>query len=223
MTLSIVARCAASGRFGVAIASSSPAVAARCAFARAGVGAAASQNVTDPSLGPRLLDRMAAGAAAADAIGALVAAADHIQYRQLTAVDAAGRSAVFSGARSLGIHAACHARDAACAGNLLDNDSVPRAMLERFGKSKGDLGERLLLALAAGMAAGGEAGEVRSAGLLMVDSVSWPVADLRVDWDDDPVRRLGTLWSVYAPQLADYVTRALDPAAAPVYGVPGDE
>ncbi len=96
-------------------------------------------------------------------------------------------------------------------------------MLERFGKSKGDLGERLLLALAAGMAAGGEAGEVRSAGLLMVDSVSWPVADLRVDWDDDPVRRLGTLWSVYAPQLADYVTRALDPAAAPVYGVPGDE
>ncbi len=122
MTLSIVARCAASGRFGVAIASSSPAVAARCAFARAGVGAAASQNVTDPSLGPRLLDRMAAGAAAADAIGALVAAADHIQYRQLTAVDAAGRSAVFSGARSLGIHAACHARDAACAGNLLDND-----------------------------------------------------------------------------------------------------
>ncbi|MGA1275753.1 MAG: DUF1028 domain-containing protein, partial [Gemmobacter sp.] len=59
MTFSLVARCAETGRFGMVVSSSSPAVAARCAHARAGVGAAASQNVTDPTLGPRLLDLMA--------------------------------------------------------------------------------------------------------------------------------------------------------------------
>ncbi|PKP74850.1 MAG: DUF1028 domain-containing protein, partial [Alphaproteobacteria bacterium HGW-Alphaproteobacteria-6] len=58
MTFSLVARCAETGMFGVAISSSSPAVAARCAHARAGVGAVASQNVTDPRLGPRILDLM---------------------------------------------------------------------------------------------------------------------------------------------------------------------
>ena len=61
MTFSIVARCATTGQFGVAISSSSPAVAARCAHARAGVGAVATQNITNPALGPLMLDRMAAG------------------------------------------------------------------------------------------------------------------------------------------------------------------
>ena len=64
MTFSLVGRCARTGRFGVVVASSSPAVAARCAWARAGVGAVATQNITDPRLGPRLLDLLALGRSA---------------------------------------------------------------------------------------------------------------------------------------------------------------
>ena len=71
--------------------------------------------------------------------------------------------------------------------------------------------------------AGGEEGPVHSAGLKIVDKVSWPVADLRVDWTEAcPVAALRDLWRVYEPQLEAYVTRALDPDAAPTYGVPGD-
>ena len=71
--------------------------------------------------------------------------------------------------------------------------------------------------------AGGEAGPVHSAGMKLVDTVSWPVADLRCDWtDEDPIEALARLWDVYRPQLDAYVKRALDPRAAPSYGVPGD-
>ena len=73
------------------------------------------------------------------------------------------------------------------------------------------------------MQAGGEEGPVHSAGLLIVSDVPWPVTDLRVDWSDDPVAALTALWRLWRPQAAAYRTRALDPAAAPSYGVPGDE
>ncbi len=64
---------------------------------------------------------------------------------------------------------------------------------------------------------------MRSAGLLIVDAVSWPVADLRVDWHDEPIHELAGLWTIWKPQLDAYVARALDPTQAPSYGVPGDE
>jgi uncharacterized Ntn-hydrolase superfamily protein len=88
MTFSIAARCPETGQFGIAVSSSSPAVAARCAHARAGVGAVASQNVTDPSLGARGLDLMALGASAPEAVAILKATGAHNDYRQLTAIDA---------------------------------------------------------------------------------------------------------------------------------------
>ena len=97
-------------------------------------------------------------------------------------------------------------------------------MVSAFEASRGELGDRLISALAAGLAAGGEAGPVHSAGMLIVDEVAWPVTDLRVDWDDsDPIGRLAALWQLWKPQAAAYVQRALNPAAAPTYGVPGDE
>ena len=223
MTFSIAARCAETGRFGLAISSSSPAVAARCAHLRAGVGAVASQNVTDPRLGPAALDLMAKGASAADAVAALAAGHADIGFRQLTAIDAQGRTAVFSGEGTLGTHATAEGRDCVAAGNLLAGPMVPAAMAATFEASHGDLGDRLILALAAGLAAGGEAGPVHSAGLVIVDAVDWPVTDLRVDWDDnDPIGRLAALWDLWKPQAAAYVQRALAPAAAPSYGVPGD-
>jgi uncharacterized Ntn-hydrolase superfamily protein len=224
VTFSLVGRCARTGMLGVVVSSSSPAVAARCAHVRPGVGAAASQNITNPHLGTQMLDLMAAGRPAPDALAAVAGAESHIAYRQLTAVDAAGATASYSGERTLGTHAAVEADGAVAAGNLLASEAVPAAMLEAFATSAAEhLAERLVRALEAGLAAGGEEGPVRSAGLVVCDRVEWPIADLRVDWHDQPVPELRALWEVWRPQMDDYVTRALDPSAAPPFGVPGDD
>lgn len=224
MTFSLVARCVETGMFGLAISSSSPAVAARCSFARAGVGAVASQNVTDPSLGPLTLDLMEQGQSAPDAIEAMKARAQFIEYRQVLAVDTAGRTAIHSGPNSLGIWTQAQADNVASGGNLLDNDGVPQAIVDGFLSATGHIGDRLIAAMRAGLAAGGEAGPVHSAGMKIVDTVSWPVADLRCDWTEDcPIENIATAWDVYKPQLEAYTQRALDPREAPSYGVPGDE
>ena len=223
MTFSLVGRDAATGMFGTVVASSSPCVAARCAHARAGAGAVASQNVTDPSLGSRLLALLADGASAESAIETVTADAPFVEFRQLTAVDRTGGTAIWSGARTLGTNAAARGVDCVAAGNLLADTDVPAEMVRSFESSAGEqLVERLVRALEAGLEAGGEAGPVRSCGLVAVDRVSWPIADLRVDWHDEPIAELRALWGVWEPQMQDYVTRALDPTTAPSYGVPGD-
>ena len=224
MTFSLVARCARTGMFGIAISSSSPAVAARCSYARAGVGAVASQNVTDPTLGPLALDLMEGGLSAAEAIAEVRRRGKFIEYRQVLAVDRDGETAIHSGPNSLGIWTQAQARDVASGGNLLANDGVPQAIVDGFLSSSGHLGDRLIAAMRAGLAAGGEAGPVHSAGLKIVDKVSWPVADLRCDWTEDcPIEAVATAWEIYKPQLDAYIQRALDPPQAPSYGVPGDE
>jgi uncharacterized Ntn-hydrolase superfamily protein len=225
VTLSLAGCCARTGMLGAIVMSSSPAVASRCARARARVGAACSQNVTDPSLGDALLDRIAAGASAPDALAAITAVAVHIDHRQLIVVDAFGRAASFSGKQTLGTHADCTGQDCAAAGNLLADKTAPAAMAAAFAADPAaDLGDRLVAALRAGRDAGGEEGDVHSAGMVVVDAVAWPVTDLRVDWTDaDPVDELASLWQRWQPLAADYVTRALDPSLAPSYGVPGDE
>ncbi len=224
MTFSLVARCAETGMFGVAISSSSPAVAARCSHARAGVGAVASQNITDPALGSLALDLMADGLDATAAIAEVKRRGRFIDYRQVLAVDAAGRTAIHSGANALGIWTQAQADNVASGGNLLANEGVPQAIVDAFLGSAGHLGDRLVAALRAGLAAGGEAGPVHSAGLKLVDKVAWPVADLRCDWSAEacPIEAVAEAWSVYKPQLDAYVQRALDPREAPSYGVAGD-
>ncbi|MEZ5931652.1 MAG: DUF1028 domain-containing protein [Alphaproteobacteria bacterium] len=224
MTFSIVARCAETGVFGVAVSSSSPAVAARCAHARAGVGAVASQNITDPTLGPKGLDLMALGASAPEAIAIIQRTGAHIAFRQVTAVDALGRTAIHSGASTLGTFAEATAENVACAGNLLADPGVPQVMVDAFLGATGHLGDRLLTAMRAAINAGGEEGPVHSAGMKLTGEVPWPIADLRVDWTEDcPIEALAALWEIYKPQLDAYVTRALNPTEAPSYGVPGDE
>jgi uncharacterized Ntn-hydrolase superfamily protein len=223
VTFSLLGRCARTGRLGMVVSSSSPAVAARCAHPRPRVGIAASQNVTDPRLGPALLDALERGADVDTAMAAVVEAAPHAEHRQLALIDRAGRTAVHTGAAALGLHGHRRGEDCLAAGNLLAGLETLDAMVAAFGSATAaaDLGDRLLGALAAGLEAGGEAGPVRSAGLVLTGEPEWPLADLRVDWHDAPVAALRELWEVYAPQLDDYVTRALDPAAAPGYGVPG--
>ena len=224
MTFSLVARCAETGMFGLAISSSSPAVAARCAYARAGGGAGASQNGTDPTLGPLALDLMAGGMTASEAIAGVRERGKFIEYRQVLAVDTSGATAIHSGPNSLGIWTQAQGPDVASGGNMLANDGVPQAVVDGFLASNGHLGDRLIAAMRAGLAQGGEAGPLHSAGMLMVDKVAWPVADLRCDWTEDcPIENIATAWDIYKPQLDAYVQRAIDPREAPSYGVPGDE
>lgn len=224
MTFSLVARCAQTGMFGLAISSSSPAVAARCAYARAGVGAVASQNVTDPTLGPLALDLMAEGMSASEAIAGVRDQGKFIDYRQVLAVDKTGATAIHSGPNSLGIWTQAQAQDVASGGNMLANDGVSQAVVDGFLGSSGHLGDRLIAAMRAGLAQGGEAGPLHSAGMMLVDKVAWPVADLRCDWTEGcPIENIATAWGVYKPQLDAYVQRAIDPREAPSYGVPGDE
>ncbi len=216
MTLSLVARCTRTGQFGAVIASSSMAVAARCIHVRAGAGAVATQNVTDPRLGPRALALLERGQGAQRTLDELVRTSRAIEWRQLAIVDAQGRAAAFTGERALGLHAAATADNAVAAGNLLANATVPKRMLEAFLDGEGELADRLVAALRAGRDAGGEHRPLHAAGLLVADRVSWPVTDLRVDWSDgDPVADLEALWRRWRPQYRDYVLRALEPEAAP--------
>jgi len=223
MTFSVVARCAETGQLGIAISSSSIAVGARCPWLRPGVGAVASQNITLPSLGPQLLDLLEQGLAPSEALATLVEQ-DHSQYRQVTVIDSQGRTAHFSGAQTLGTHHALSGEQCVAAGNMLADAGVIAAMVRAFEMATGPLAERLLAAMQAGQAEGGEAGPVHSAALVVVDDLLWPIVNLRVDWaDEDPIGALDQLWQAYRPQLQAYIDRALNPQIAPGYAVPGDE
>lgn len=219
----MVARDAANGAFGAVICSSSPAVAARCVHLADGAGAVLSQNVTDPRLGPKLLGLLSEGVTAATAIASVVASEPFTEFRQLIALDTEGRTAIHSGRDSLGVVGEYAVAGAAAAGNLLATPDVPRRMVEAWLTADGPVETRLLAALAAAIAAGGEAGPVHSAGLSVINGSGWRVTDLRVDWSDDPLADLAALLDIWLPQRDAYITRALNPTAAPAYGVPGDK
>lgn len=225
MTFSIVGRCAQTGQLGIAISSSSIAVGARCPWLRAGIGAVATQNVTLPALGPQILDLLEhATLEPAAALDRALGANEWSEYRQVTVLDSRGRTAFFSGKQALGTYHAAAGAQCVAAGNMLAATDVIEAMVPAFENATGMLADRLLAAMHAAIAAGGEAGPVHSAALKIVGDLIWPIVDLRVDWvDNDPIGRLEGLWQAYKPQMEDYVTRALDPTAAPSYGVPGDE
>jgi len=224
MTFSIAGRCSRTGMFGVAITTSSIAVAARCPWVRAGVGAVSTQNVTDPRLGPKGLDLLEQGLSAPEAMAKLIADAPNKDFRQVIMVDRAGRTAHWTGANALGTRGVAEGRDCVSGGNLLKHAGVPQAIVAGFEQnSEAALPDRLIAALEAGLASGGEMGPVHSAGVIVVHEQMWPLVDLRVDWaDENPVAGVRKLWEAYRPQMQDYVTRALNPSAAPSYGVPGD-
>lgn len=222
MTFSIAAT-DGHGRFGIAVSSSSPAVAARCAHLRDGIGAVSSQNITDPRLGTALLDRLQAGYSAQEAIDAVVQESPSVDYRQLVVLDGKGGSAVFSGAHTLGVFGESRGANSVAAGNMLAHPGVAQALCDAFEAASGELEVRLMAALGAAEAAGGEAGPVRSAGISVVSGHGWRDTDLRVDWHEDPISELEHLLGVWLPQRHDYVVRGLDPAASVGYGVAGDE
>jgi len=223
MTMSIAGRCEATGMLGVAIASSSISVGSRCAWAQAGVGVVLTQNVTNPALGGLGLELLAKGYSVESALEQLLLTDGYPAYRQLLLLDQEGNTAHHSGENALGIHNHAVGEGCIAAGNLLANPTIPTVMVHAFVTARGTLLPiRLLAALQAALVAGGEQGALQSAALVVVDRLSWPTVDLRVDWHDAPITALHHLWERYAPQWQDYVTRAQNPAIAPSYGVPGD-
>jgi len=224
MTFSVAGFCERTGMVGVSITSSSICVASRCPWVRAGVGAASTQNITDPSLGNEMLDLIAKGSSPEQAVQMVTKGRKFIDYRQLAVIDIKGRSASFTGSETLGTNAVVRGDGCIAAGNLLISTEVPQAMTDSFSKhSHLHLTERLLLALQAGLDAGGEEGPVHSAGIKVAHEHPWPLVDLRVDLaDEDPINQLIDLWRDYEGQMMDYNTRAIDPRSAPSYGVAGD-
>ena len=221
MTFSLVGRCTRTGMLGAVVTTSAISVGARCPSARAGIGAALTQHRTDPRLGPIALDLLAKGLAADAAMQAVVAATPHRHWRQLALIDAEGRTAVYSGANVRGEKGEAQGRDCAAIANIVRSASLPDAMVAAFEKSADlPLARRLLDALEAGEAAGGERQPVVSAALLVVHRESFPYVDLRVDAHARPIAELGRLWSMYAPEADAYVVRAVDPEqAAPPPGM----
>ena len=221
MTFSLAARCPRTGMLGCAVTTSSIAVGSRCSFARAGVGTVLTQHRTDPALGPLGLDLLAKGKSASEAIDALVASTPHHGWRQLAIVDAKGRTAHFSGKLIASIHEGAEGEGVVAVGNLLKNKDVPAAMVRDFERDPGrHLAERLVSALKAGLAAGGETFTVISAALLVAHQQSFPYVDLRVDDDPQPIAKLEALWRAYEPQAEDYVKRAIAPDDAPGFTEP---
>lgn len=200
---------------GAVVTTSAISVGARCQHARAGVGAALTQHRTDPRLGPLALDLLAKGVTAGEAMQAVVAATPHRHWRQLALIDAAGRTAVYSGANVRGERGEAQGKDCAAIANIVRSASLPDAMVAAFEKSPDlPLARRLLDALEAGEAAGGERQPVVSAALLVVHRESFPYVDLRVDDHARPIAELGRLWSMYEPEADAYVVRAVDPEQA---------
>ena len=212
MTFSLVGMCRRSGMFGAAVTTSSIGVGSRCPYARAGVGAVLTQHRTDPILGPRGLDLLEAGRSAQETVDALVDGNPTIGWRQLAVIDREGGTAFFHGDRIISIHNAAQGASSCAIGNIVRNDGVPRAMVDAFEAAPGEhLAERLVRGLEAGEAAGGELKQVKSAAVLVVHEHSFPLVDLRVEFDRNPLAELRFLWEVYRPMIDIYVARAIDP------------
>ena len=133
MTFSLIGRCARTGQFGAAVSTSNIAVGSRVPFCAPGVGAVLTQHRTDPRLGPRGIALLRSGCSAEETVEALVASTPHHAWRQLAAIDAAGRTAHFHGAKVKPAFGAGQAPDCIAIGNILANDRVPQAMADAFG------------------------------------------------------------------------------------------
>jgi len=219
MTFSLVGMCRRTGMLGAAVTTSSIGVGSRCPYARAGVGAVLTQNRTDPRLGPRGLEHLAAGYTARQVIDALVRDSATIGWRQLAVIDRQGDTAYYHGDHITSIHHAAQSDGVCAIGNILRHDTVPQAMVEAFGqRPEAHLAERLLQALEAGLAAGGEQKQIKSAALLVVHEQDFPLVDLRIELDPQPLTALRFLWELYQPQAETYVQRAIDPDNVPPEG-----
>jgi uncharacterized Ntn-hydrolase superfamily protein len=212
MTFSIVGRCARTGMLGSIVTTSSMAVGSRCAYAAAGVGAALTQHTTDPRLGPLMLDQLRRGYTVDQAIAAAVGTTPRSDWRQLAVIDSQGRTASHAGTAVKPERAEVHGRDCVAIANIVRSTAVPADMVKAFeADPAAPLALRLIDALAAGEAAGGEFKPVTSAGLVVAWREVFPYVDLRVDSDPAPIETLRRLWQAYEPLADLFVARAVHP------------
>ena len=202
-TFSIVAYDPASGDLGIAVQSKFLAVGSVVPWAQAGVGAIATQSYANTSYGPQGLQLLAAGLSAEEAVARLVAADEERELRQVGIVDAQGRAAAFTGGECFDWAGHQVATNCACQGNILVSEATVLAMASTFGASSGPLADRLLAALVAGQAAGGDSRGQQSAALLVVrerggyGGLNDRYLDLRVDDHHQPIVELQRLLDMY--------------------------
>lgn len=207
MTFSIVAADVEAGDWGVAVASKFPAVGAVVPWARAGVGAVATQSWANTDHGPQGLALMAQGSSAQEALDRLVAEDEGRERRQAGMVDARGGAATFTGGGCLPWAGGLTGPGYACQGNILVGEDVVRAMARAFEEAGGDLVDRLLAALVAGDEAGGDRRGRQSAALLVVregggyEGRNDRYVDLRVDDHPQAVRELVRVFEVYDREI----------------------
>lgn len=205
-TFSIVARCARTGRLGGAVSTAVPAVGAICPHVRSGVGAVASQSWANPYLALDALDLLADDVAAAVALHRVVAADDGRELRQVGIVDAGGGSAAWTGADCTPWCGHRTGPNYAVQGNMLAGEAVVADMEAAFLASADEgLAERLMRALEAGQAAGGDKRGKQSAALKVHEREAYPWLDLRVDEHPAPVAELRRVLGVAMLQLRPFV------------------
>lgn len=215
MTFAIVATDLETGEMGVAIATARPAVGAICPFAVPGVGVVATQAVVNPQLAVTALDDLKRGADADAAMRNALAADPGSEIRQLLVADAKGGAAAFTG-QQVGAWAGCMTGQGfAVGGNLLVGGEVISQMAATFVASSGDLASRLLKALAAADAMGGDRRGRQSAAILVVAEKPWPSLNLRVDDHSTPVRELQRLMVVWREYWLPFELTGKFPPANP--------
>lgn len=199
-TYSIVARDPGTGALGVAVQSHWFGVGPIVAWARAGVGAVATQSIAEPAFGPGLLDRVQAGAAPAAALAAVLAADPQAAYRQVAVVGAGGDVAVHTGVRCIAFAGDARGEQFSVQANMMASPQVWPAMAGAFEGSSGPLARRLMAALDAGEGAGGDVRGRQSCALLVVPAEGEPwraTVDLRVDDAPEPLAELHRLLDLH--------------------------
>jgi len=198
MTWSIVAKDPATGQIGIAVSTCAFAVGAICPFVRSGVGAVSTQSITNRYLGPAVLDAMARGLPPADAVESALAGDAGRGVRQVHAVDRHGRAAAHTGENCVEWCGDAGGAGVSVAGNMLAGPAVLADTLARFEAGAAlPFPERLLAAMDAGQAAGGDRRGQQSAALVLTTTEDFPDIDLRVDNHPAPLdelRRLLALW-----------------------------
>ena len=198
MTFSIVARCPRTGMLGVATSSKALAGGGLVPYCRAGVGAIATQSFVNPYLGIDGLELLEHGLTAERALERLIAGDPGRDLRQLAIVDKDGRPAAYTGDRCIPWAGEVSGPGYVCLGNILEGQEVVKAMARAFETTLvEELPERLIQALEAGQAAGGDRRGRQSAGITVVSEEAYPVCDLRVDDHPDPVPELRRVYGVY--------------------------
>jgi len=212
-TFSIAARCAKTGMLGVAVSTAVVGVGGICPFVRPGVGAISTQAWVNPYLGLDGIELLAQGKSAEETVGHLIDADPGRAVRQLGVVDAQGRSATWTGEDCVEWAGHRNGPDVSVQGNMLVGSETVEAMFESFAASTDDaLTERLVKALEAGQAVGGDKRGKQSAGMVVFDKELYPYLDLRVDEHHHPVGELRRVFEVakqqYLPFIAGMPTRA---------------